>query len=165
MGPDTAPGPPRALAAAAAGRRTDPLHDRRDAADLQRLLDHGWTVLDPRRVSAGPGEFRDYVCGSSAEFSVAQGVYADTASGWFSDRTAAYLSSGRPVLVQDTGVAEPPTGHGLHTFSSLQEAVEGCGRIVAEPDAHREAARALAETHLDSDLVLGRLLSKLGIGG
>jgi hypothetical protein len=136
-----------------------------DSADLERLLDHGWTVIDPRRVSAGPSEFRDYVRGSSAEFSVAQGVYAETASGWFSDRTGAYLASGRPALVQDTGVAELPLGQGLLTFSTLEQAVEGCERIVADPAAHGEAARDFAETHLDSDLVLGRLLATLGIGG
>jgi hypothetical protein len=136
-----------------------------DAADLERLLDHGWTVVDPRRLSAGPGEFRDYVRGSSAEFSVAQGVYADTASGWFSDRTATYLASGRAALVQDTGLADPPLGEGLLTFSTLGQAIEGCERIVADPAAHGGAARVFAEAHLDSDLVLGRLLSKLGIGG
>jgi hypothetical protein len=136
-----------------------------DAADLGRLLDHGWTVADPRRVSADPGEFRDYVRGSSAEFSVAQGVYVETASGWFSDRTAAYLASGRAALVQDTGLADPPLGEGLLTFSTLGQAIEGCERIVADPAGHGEAARAFAEAHLDSDLVLGRLLSKLGIGG
>jgi hypothetical protein len=136
-----------------------------DATDLELLLDHGWTVVDPRRLSAGPAEFRDYVRASSAEFSVAQGVYAETASGWFSDRTAAYLASGRPALVQDTGLADPPLGEGLLVFSTLGQAIEGCERIVADPAGHSEAARALAEAHLDSDLVLGRLLSKLGIGG
>jgi len=136
-----------------------------DAADLERLLHHGWAVVDPRRLSAGPGEFRDYVRGSGAEFSVAQGVYTETASGWFSDRTAAYLGSGRAALVQDTSLADLPLGEGLLTFSSLEEAIERCERIVADPARHGEAARAFAETHLDSDLVLGRLLSKLGVGG
>lgn len=135
-----------------------------DSADLERLLDHGWTVVDPRRVSAGPSEFRDYVHGSSAEFSVAQGVYAETASGWFSDRTGSYLASGRPALVQDTGIAEPQLGQGLLTFSSPAEAIEGCERIVADPAAHGEAARGFAVAHLDSDLVLSRLLATLGIG-
>jgi hypothetical protein len=136
-----------------------------DSVDLERLLDHGWTVADPRRVSAGPSEFRDYVHGSSAEFSVAQGVYVDTASGWFSDRTAVYLASGRPALVQDTGVVDLPLGQGLLTFSSLEEAIERCERIVADPAAHGDAARGFAEAHLDSDLVLGRLLGTLGIDG
>jgi hypothetical protein len=136
-----------------------------DSADLERLLDSGWTVSDPRRASAGPREFRDYVGASSAEFSVAQGVYVGTASGWFSDRTAAYLASGRPAVVQDTGVAAMRIGEGLLSFSSLEGAVEGCERIVAEPAANADAARQFAEAHLDSDLVIGQLLSRLGIGG
>ena len=51
---------------------------------------------------------------SGAEFSVAQGVYVETASGWFSDRTVRYLASGRPALVQDTGFSRTlPVGEGL----------------------------------------------------
>lgn len=136
-----------------------------DSADLQRLLDHGWTAADPRRVCSGPSEFRDYVRGSGAEFSVAQGVYAETGSGWFSDRTAAYLASGRPALVQDTGLVDLRLGEGLLTFSSLGQAIDSCERIVADPAVHGEAARSFAERHLDSDLVLGRLLRTLGIDG
>lgn len=136
-----------------------------DAADLEQLLDRGWTVVDPRRVSGDPSGFRDYVRGSSAEFSVAQGVYTETASGWFSDRTAAYLASGRPALVQDTALADLPLGRGLLTFSTLEGAAEGCERIATESEAQREAARDFAEAHLDSDRVLGQLLTALGIGG
>ena len=35
---------------------------------------------------------------------VAKNIYVDTRSGWFSDRSACYLASGRPVLAQDTGL-------------------------------------------------------------
>jgi hypothetical protein len=136
-----------------------------DSADLELLLDHGWTVVEPRAASAVPSEFRDYLRGSGAEFSVAQGVYSETACGWFSDRTAAYLASGRPALVQDTGLAGLPLGDGLLTFATLEQAAAGCERIAADPAAHGAAARAFAEAHLDSDRVLGRLLATLGIGG
>jgi hypothetical protein len=138
---------------------------RADAADFEALVRHGWTVVNPRRVCGSPESFRDYVRGSGAEFSVAQGVYVETACGWFSDRTAAYLASGRPALVQDTGIVDLPLGEGLITFASTADAAAGAERIAADPEAHGQAARALAEAHLDSDLVLGRLLTALGIGG
>ncbi len=137
-----------------------------DASDLEALRERGWQLADPRRVASTPAAFREYVSGSGAEFSVAQSVYTETASGWFSDRTACYLASGRPALVQDTGLGRSlPLGEGLLSFSSLEEAVEGAERIAAEHRSHAEAARAFAEAHLDSDRVLGRLLSEIGVKG
>lgn len=137
-----------------------------DAPDLEALRTRGWMVVDPRRVAAGPGLFRDYLAGSGGEFSVAQGVYAEARSGWFSDRSAAYLASGRPALVQDTGIgAQLPIGEGLLTFSTLEQAVEGVERIASDAAGHGAAARELAAAHLDSDLVLGDLLARIGIGG
>jgi hypothetical protein len=137
-----------------------------DSADLEALSAHGWQIVDPRQVAATPRSFRDYVLGSSAEFSVAQGVYAETASGWFSDRTAAYLAAARPALVQDTGVGEGlPRGEGLLSFSTLDEAAAAAERIVADYPAQSEAAREIALARLDSDVVLGRLLAAIEAGG
>jgi hypothetical protein len=134
-----------------------------DDADRQGLEDHGWAIVDPRAVAATPDRFRDYVSASAAEFSVAQGVYAETGSGWFSDRTAAYLASGRPALVQDTAIGtELLPAEGLLTFSTLGEAVAGAERIGADPAAFAGAAGGFAERHLDSDLVITRLLAAIG---
>lgn len=137
-----------------------------DAEDREALEGHGWSIVSPRDVAASPGAFRDYVRGSGAELSVAQPAYVETRSGWFSDRSAAYLASGRPALVQDTGVgARLTSGEGLLTFSSPSQAADHARRIAADPEPHARAARAIAEAHLDSDLVLGRLLAMLGRGG
>jgi hypothetical protein len=139
--------------------------DPADAADRRALEANGWSVVDPRRIAASPSAFRDYVRGSCAEFSVAQPAYVATGSGWFSDRTAAYLAAGRPALVQHTGIDSLPIGEGLLTFASPREAADGARRIAADPVLHAEAARRVAERHLDSDRVLSRLLAQLGIGG
>jgi len=137
-----------------------------DAADLEALRAAGWAVVSPREVAAGPEAFAAYLRGSGAELSVAQGAYVESRCGWFSDRTAAYLASGRPALVQDTGLAgRLPVGEGLLTFSTPAEVAAGAQRIIADPAAHAEAAHALAVEHLDSDRVLGELLGRLGIGG
>jgi len=136
-----------------------------DSRDLEALVAHGWKIVDPRQASGTPAAFRDYVSASGGEFSVAQGVYTETRSGWFSDRTAAYLVSGCPALVQDTGLGDTlPVGEGLITFSDLGEAVAGVEQIAMEPARHGQAARRWAEEHLDSDIVLGRLLAVVGIG-
>jgi len=132
-----------------------------DAADRDALLANGWLLTDPRAAVPGPLEFRRYVQASGAEFSVAQGVYVDTDSGWFSDRTVRYLASGKPALVQDTGFSRNyPVGDGLVPFSNLDEAVEGAHRIVADYERHAVAARALAEERFDSDRVLARFLEQ-----
>ena len=112
-----------------------------------------------------PAAFAGYVRGSGAELSAAQGAYVASRCGWVSDRTAAYLASGRPALVQDTGIASAlPVGEGLLTFSDPAGAAEGARRLLADPGAHAEAAAELARTHLDSDLVLAGLLERLGLG-
>jgi hypothetical protein len=137
-----------------------------EAKDRTALQEHGWRIVSPREVAATPSEFRDYVRGSSAEFSVAQPAYTQTASGWFSDRTGAYLASGRPALVQDTGIGSSlPTGEGLLTFSTPSEAAAGARRIAADPLSHAQAARRLAEESLDSDVVLAKLLAAVGLDG
>jgi hypothetical protein len=132
-----------------------------DAADRQALINNGWRLTDPREEVPGPLEFRDYVQRSGAEFSVAQGVYVDTGSGWFSDRTVRYLASGKPALVQDTGFGRNhPVGEGLLAFRSLDEAVAGARRIVDDHGRHAAAARRLAEEQFDSDTVLTRFLEE-----
>jgi hypothetical protein len=135
-----------------------------DDKDRQSLLNHGWHLVDPREVAGDADTFQRYVQGSCAEFSVAQGIYVDTNSGWFSERTVRYLASGKPALVQDTGFSQNyPVGEGLVPFRNMEEAVIGAERILAGYDKHCRAARAIAEEYFDSDKVLGRLLEEVGI--
>lgn len=132
--------------------------------DMALLCAHGWRLTDPREASATPESFRTYVQNSSAEFSVAQGIYVETHSGWFSDRTARYLASGKPVLVQDTGFTRHlPCGEGLVPFRTIDEAAAGAARIAADYGRHCVAARAVAEKCFDSDVVLARMLREVGV--
>lgn len=133
-----------------------------DKNDLDTLVKNGWQVVDPRPLTDTPDSFRNYVQNSGAEFSVAQGIYVDTRSGWFSDRTVRYLASGKPALVQETGFSRHlPVGEGLLSFRNLDEAVEGAERIARDYERHCLAARRIAEEYFDSDKVIGRLLAEL----
>jgi hypothetical protein len=132
--------------------------------DINLLHRHGWQLVDPHLVASEPGTFRRYVQTSGAEFSVAQGMYVDTQSGWFSDRSVHYLASGKPVLVQDTGFSRNyPVGEGLVAFRTLDEAVVGTEEIVCHYDKHCQAARTIAEEYFDSDKVLGHLMEEVGV--
>jgi len=138
--------------------------DGDDFADREALVAHGWRLVDPRAVASTPQGFRDYIGDSGAEFSVAQSVYAETASGWFSDRTGAYLASGRPALVQDTGIGDSLSlDEGLLTFSTPEQAAVAAERIAANRARQEVVAREWAGRHLDSDVVLERLLSSVGV--
>jgi hypothetical protein len=135
-----------------------------DQKDLQLLKDHRWQIVDPKQVVPDQCAFQRYVQGSSAEFSVAQGVYVETNSGWFSDRTTRYLASGKPALVQETGFSRNlPVGDGLIAFRTLDEAVAGAERIARDYRRQSKAARRLAEEYFDSDKVLGRLIEEIGV--
>jgi hypothetical protein len=136
--------------------------DDADAADRRRLEEAGWTLTDPRAAASDPWRYRRYVQGSAAELMVAKNMYVDTQSGWFSDRSACYLASGRPVLAQDTGFDRlVPTGEGLVVFSTLEQAVAGAEEIVRDYRRHSRAARAIAVEHLAADRVLPRLLEAI----
>jgi len=135
-----------------------------DQKDLDALLAHDWQIADPKRVAGSPDDFRRYVQTSGAEFSVAQGIYVDTNSGWFSDRTVRYLASGKPALVQDTGFSRHiPVGEGLLTFRTMDEAVDGAERIVRDYERHCRAARRLAEEYFDSNKVIAALATEIGL--
>ena len=135
-----------------------------DGADREALERSGWHLRDPRGAAGDPSSFRAYVQGSGAEFSVAHGAYVQTASGWLSDRTVRYLASGKPAVVQDTGLADGcPTGEGLVTFTTVDDAAAACDAVVRDYDRHAQAARALAEQRFDSDRVIARFLDEAGV--
>src|SRR5262249_41041979 len=129
--------------------------------DLDALINHGWKLADPRAAAGDPWRYRDYIQGSEAELMVAKNLYVETRNGWFSDRSACYLASGRPVLAQDTGLdGLVPTGEGLVTFSTLEEAVLGVEQIQGDYERHSRAAHEIAEEHFAAERVLSRMLEE-----
>ena len=106
--------------------------------------------------------YREYLQSSAAEFTVAKHGYVVSRSGWFSERSAAYLASGRPVIVQDTGFSSwLQVRHGVLPFDDPDGAVAAIASLTADYDAHCSAARGVAEEYFDSDRVLTRLLSEI----
>ena len=140
------------------------LHPVDDTADKQLLLAKGWQVHDAHQVVGNFPSYRQYIHNSCGEFSAAKPGYIKSRSGWFSDRSVCYLAAGRPVLVQDTGVsAYLPTGRGVLTFSSLEQAVAGVEEIQQNYLLHSQAAREVTREYFAAEKVLGKLLRDAGL--
>jgi hypothetical protein len=136
--------------------------DPADDADRTALRAHGWELADPAVVAADPAAYASFVGSSAAELCVAKEIYTRLHTGWFSDRSAVYLASGRPVVMTDTGLSDHlPHDAGLLLVDGVDDASDAVREVTEDPVRHSKAARALAEEHLDSDLVLDRALRAL----
>lgn len=134
------------------GRRTDRAY---------RVGRAGWHVVDAIEACGDLDSYRHYIESSKAEWSVAKNAYVLGRPGWFSERSACYLAAGRPVVVQDTGFAGIlPVGEGILSFRTLPEAVAAIQEVETNYARHAQAARAIAETHFDSDKVLTHLIDE-----
>ena len=137
----------------------DPAENR----DLETLAANGWELLDPRTVAGTPGAYQSFLQHSKAELGVAKEGYVVSRCGWFSDRSACYLASSRPVVAQDTGFGEfLPTGAGLFAFATQDDVLAALDEMNRDYGRHSRAARAIAEEFLDSERVLGELLRAVG---
>ena len=140
--------------------------DPAEEKDIAALEEHGWRWLDPAAVAATPDAYRAFVQGSRGELGIAKHGYVVSRSGWFSDRSACYLASGRPVVAQDTGWSDHlPTGEGLFAFDDTDGAAAALEAVAADEPRHRAAARAFAEAEMDSRRVLSVLLQATVEGG
>jgi hypothetical protein len=127
----------------------------------KRLMDGGWRIVDPMQITHAPLRYQRYLRSSKAEFSVAKHGYVITRCGWFSERSAAYLASGRPTVVQDTGFSvwlKP--GAGVIPFSTREEAIGAIEEINHRYEFQCRAAREIAEAYFDARKVLPALIER-----
>ena len=146
-------------------RRTDaPLElDFFDPSQVPTSVrDHGWLVAPGRTLTDSPRRYQQYVRDSKAEFSVSKHGYVVSNCGWFSDRSATFLASGRPVVLQDTGFSEIlPTGDGLLSYRTIDEALSAVEDVQSRYGHHCRAARDVAVEYFDSKKVLSELLAEV----
>lgn len=131
------------------------------ATARQALQQRGWLMVDSLAVTRDPWTYQDYVQQSAGEFSVAKHGYVAGHSGWFSERSACYLASGRPVATLDTGFSNVlPCGRGLWAFCDLESALSALEQIQRNYASECAAARAIAVEYFHSDNVLGTLIER-----
>jgi hypothetical protein len=137
------------------------IESENELQDRQMFEEQGWNITDPSRLRV-LDDYRHYIGQSRAEFSVAHNRYVEFNTGWFSDRSALYLASGKPVLVQATGIeGHLPVGQGLLTFTTKAEALAGVEAINADYKNHCRSARDIAEQYFDADKVLANILEQI----
>ncbi|CAN5385526.1 hypothetical protein BH23ACT9_BH23ACT9_05310 [soil metagenome] len=130
----------------------------RDRVD--ELREAGWIISNPEEATADPWVYQRYLAASLGEWSVAKHGYVRARTGWFSERTAAYLASGRPAVVQDTGWSRTlPSGEGLLAFHDPDSAATAVDLVCRDPAGHGHRAREVAHAHFDANTVLAQLLA------
>jgi hypothetical protein len=135
-------------------------------ADQKRLQSFGWRVVSPVELSLDVlNRYQQYFRESRAEFTVAKDQNVRLRSGWFSERDACYLATGKPVVAQNTGFSNIlPTGEGLFAFESMDDVLTAIDEINTNYRKHCEAARAISEEYFAAEKVAARLLIDIGLG-
>ncbi|MEJ7812544.1 MAG: hypothetical protein WKG32_19185 [Gemmatimonadaceae bacterium] len=129
------------------------------SAPRELLARARWGVRNPLDPTRDPWTYQCYIAGSKGEFTVAKHGYVESRSGWFSERSAAYLASGRPVLTQDTGFTDwLAADAGVVAFATPDDALAGLREIAGDYERHCLAAREVAAAYFDARAVLPRLL-------
>lgn len=132
-----------------------------ETAPRDQLRAAGWHINDPLAVTKTPASYQQYLADSKGEFTVAKSGYVVSRCGWFSERSACYLATGRPVVTQDTGFSSIlPTGRGLHAFSNPESACAALEAINSDYPAQCRAAREVASEYFDSQKVLAHLVER-----
>jgi len=130
----------------------------------EKLSAAGWSLCDPLAVSLDPTIYQQFIQHSKGEWSVAKHGYVSGHTGWFSERSTGYLSSGRPVVVQDTGFSDfIETGRGLFSFTSPEDSLAALEEIDRNYSAHCRFAREISEEYFRYDKVLNALIQRCNI--
>src|SRR5437867_13412822 len=124
-----------------------------------RLKKRGWHIIDPHRVARTPGFYHRYMAGSLAEFTVIKGVDVAWRTGWLSDRAAAFLALGRPVITEDSGAEKylPPES-GFCFVASIGDAETAVKKVLRDWPRLSKQARASAIEVFDSAKNLRKIL-------
>jgi hypothetical protein len=135
------------------------MHMNSDDPELERLRKRGWRVVEPHTVTRTPAKYRQYLASALGEFTAIKGVDVSWKTGWLSDRAAAFLATGRPVITEDSGAGKYlPRASGFYFVADLESAAAATGDILANwPRRSRQARRCAVEV-FDSAKNLKKIL-------
>jgi hypothetical protein len=126
----------------------------------KRLRQLGWQVVDPHHVAGTLRTYRRYLASALAEFTAIKGVDVAWRTGWVSDRAAAFMALGRPVVTEDTG-AQPylPAENGFCFIRSAAEAEVAIREVLRDWPRLSKQARHCSLEVFDSVRNLRRILA------
>jgi hypothetical protein len=131
----------------------------RDDPEIARLRGRGWGVVSPHRVARTPGSYRRYLANAGGEFTAIKGVDVAWRTGWLSDRAAAFLALGRPVITEDTGARKYlPAESGFRFIHDLESAETAVKEVVADWPRYSRNARDCAVELFDSAKNLRKII-------
>jgi len=135
-----------------------------DWEDYPGFYAQGWRFCDAGTVCENIDSYVKFMASSRGELGIAKEGYVTTRTGWFSDRSVAYLACGRPVVALETGWSTlVPESLGLLPFGNADEAVSQMRRVEQHYDEAVASARRIAAEVFSSRVVLPALLKKLGL--
>ena len=135
-----------------------------DEADRRLLEGQGWRLTSPLAMSLDPFGYQEFFRRSRAEWTVAKDQNVRLRSGWFSERDACYLASGKPVIAQSTGFENHlPAGKGLFAFRTMDDVLAAVDAIESDYAGACRAAREVAEESLEATRVCRRFLEDIGL--
>lgn len=130
-----------------------------DDPEIARLRERGWRVVSPHRVARTPGAYRRYLASVSGEFTAIKGVDVAWRTGWLSDRAAAFLALGRPVVTEETGAGKYlPAESGFRFVGEVDEAEAAVREVLGNWATLSRQARECAVEIFDSVRNLRRIL-------
>jgi len=127
--------------------------------ERQRLQRRGWKIADPHRAARTPTAYRRYLSSALAEFTAIKGVDVAWRTGWVSDRAAAFLALGRPVITEDTGAERYlPAKNGFSFIRDADDAQAAVKGVLRDWPRLSKQARHCAVDVFDSVKNLRRIL-------
>jgi len=130
-----------------------------DDPEIGRLTRFGWRLTQPHKVAATPACYRRFLASATGEFTAIKGVDVSWQTGWISDRAAAFLALGRPVITERTGAEKfLPARTGMFFVDNAAEAAEAARKILRDEKMLARNARNCAVEVFDSAKNLRKIL-------
>ena len=128
--------------------------------ERKRLRRLGWRVVDPHHVAGTLRAYRRYLTSALAEFTAIKGVDVTWRTGWVSDRAAAFMALGRPVITEDTEAQRYlPAENGFCFIRSAAEAEAAVREVLHDWSRLSKQARHCSLEVFDSVRNLRRILA------
>jgi hypothetical protein len=130
-----------------------------DDPERERLQGLGWKIVDPHRVARTASAYRRYLARALSEFTAIKGVDVAWRTGWISDRAAAFLALGRPVITEDTSAGRYlPAKSGFSFVRSVPDAESAVKEVLCDWAQLSRHARDCAVEVFDSKKNLKAIL-------